>query len=189
MLTIKEMADRLGFTPGPTLVELAKRAYETAPALPSHVFDKLWFILPWLDSKYDGYDACFSGIGTPKNVKAFAFTGGDLVHFGFLAEPGIVNEESPVVCIDPGDRAQIVAPNLRAFLGLLSIAFGDVMGRHTNDHWFAFRQKSYGNEPDHLQEMERLSQIILTIPGVTRPGDPEGIVNMTADISFELSWD
>ncbi|SFD17577.1 hypothetical protein SAMN05518672_101885 [Chitinophaga sp. CF118] len=189
MLTIKEMEKRLGFTPGPTLVELAKRAYETSSALPSHAFAKLWFILPWLDAKYDGYNTCFGGSGTPKNVKAFAFTGGDLVHFGFLTAPDLENEESPIVCIDPGDHAQIVAPNLRAFLGLLSIAFGEVMGKHTNEHWFAFRQKWYGNEPDHLQEMERLSQTILTIPGVTRPSDPERIVKMTADITFELSWD
>lgn len=189
MLTIKEMKDRLTITPGSTLIELAKRSCETAPALPSHAFDKLWFNLPWLNSTYEGYNACFSGIGTPKNVKAFAFTGGDLVHFGFLTAPGLENEEAPIVCIDPGDRAQIVAPNLRAFLGLLSIAFGEVMGRHTNENWFSFRQKSYGNEPDHLLEMERLSQIILTIPGVTRPDDPESILNMLDDIPFELSWD
>jgi len=189
MLTIKEVEERLGIVPGPTLKELAKRAFETKPARPSYAFEKLWFQLPWLDPDYAGYNSCFSGIGTPKNVKAFAFTGGDLVHFGFLSAPGLINEESPIVCIDPGDRAQIVAPNLRQFLGLLSIAFGEVMGRHTNDLWFNFRKQWYGNEPDHLLDMERLSQIILSIPGVTRPSNPESIANMAANIEFELSND
>lgn len=54
---------------------------------------------------------------TPLNVRTFAHTGGDGVHFGLMVRDGAVSEESPVVVVDPNeDGYVIVGENLQEFL-------------------------------------------------------------------------
>ena len=180
-----ELEKRLGISPGTTLFELSKRAFQISPDNPSIAFDPLWFQLPLLDPDYGSYEDCFAGIGTAKNVHAFAFTGGDLCHFGFLMDENRHTDERPIVFVDPGDAAQIVAPDLRSFLGLLSIAFGEVISRqHNNDRWFSFRQEWYGDDPERLLKMATLSRELIAIPGVSSPEDPKGIANAIPSRDF-----
>jgi hypothetical protein len=185
MLTGEEIRRRIKISPGTTLMDLAKCAFIACPENPASAFDKLRFQLPWLNSDYKDYEYYFGGVNTPPNVHPFAFSGGDLVHFGFLTDEDLPTDERPIVVVDPSDYAHIVAPNLRGFLGLLLISTnGELINRYTNAIWFSLRKDS--GDVEHEREIERLSKILLTIPGVENPRDPEKISNSIPDIKFKL---
>ena len=186
----REVARRLGISPGATLTSLVALAERTSPRCPWSAFKPLWLLLPWLESEKT---AAHMRHGTPRNVAPFAETGGDLNHFGFLMDGALPTDERPIVYVEPkndDDATQIVAPNLRAFLGLVSVAFAEVVSRGASDaEWFGFRRDWYGDDAARLAEMDRLSDLLCTIPGVTRPASPSKIANAYPDQAFKLVFD
>lgn len=186
----KEIERRLGIAPGTTLTALVALAERIAPKAPADAFGELWLHLPWLDPKVSLEDLRY---GTPKNVHPFAETGGDLNHFGFLMDGALPTDERSIVYVVPKDddeATHIVAPNLRAFLGLVATAFGEVVSRDATDaDWARFRQDWYGEDPECLKEMARLSELLCTIPGVERPASPSKVANACPDKAFRLVFD
>lgn len=186
----KVVARRLGIPPGATLMNLVALAEKTSPRSPWSAFQPLWLLLPWLES-----DETAGQIrhGTPRNVAPFAETGGDLNHFGFLMDGILSTDERPIVYVEPkneDDATQIVAPNLRAFLGLVSVAFAEVVSRSATDtEWFGFRKQWYDEDVALLAQMGRLSDLLCTLPGVTRPESPSKVANAYPDQAFKLVFD
>ncbi len=182
-----ELQEKLGIEPGSTLTALVALAEELCPEAPWDAFEPLWFVLPWLKP---GVTLAQVGYATPKNVLPFAETGGDLNHFGFLMDRELPTEERPIVFVAPRmDDAStvVVAPNLRGLLSLLSISFGEVVDRHARDaEWLSFRQQSYGDDPRRLEQMQKLSERLWSIPGVERPTNPSRIANAHPALAFRL---
>lgn len=185
-----DLQGRLGVPPGPTLTALVGLAETVSPTAPWDAFELLWLSLPWLKP---GSTATDMRYGTPRNVHPFAETGGDLNHFGFLMDGDAPTDERPIVYVvpkDDDDATTIVAPNLRSFLGLVAIAFGEVVSRGATDtDWLAFRREWYGDDPARLKEMEQLSDLLCSIPGVARPGSPSKITNAYPDQVFRLVFE
>ena len=111
-------------------------------------------------------------------------------HFGFLMDAELPTDDRPIVYVDPkddDDATEIVAPNLRDFLGLVAISFAEVVSRSATDaQWFGFREEWYGDEPARLEEMRRLSDALCSIPGVDRPALPSKVANAHPDLAFRL---
>jgi hypothetical protein len=130
---------------------------------------------------------------TPRNVHPFAETGGDLNHFGFLLDGDIPTDERPIVYVAPKEDeegTEIVSPNLRALLGLIAVAFGEVVSRDATDaEWATFRRKWYGDDPARLAEMDRLSSLLGSIPGVVRPVHPASVANAHPNQAFVSECD
>ncbi len=189
-MTEQELTQRLGLAPGPTLTALVALSERIAPGAPGEAFGLLWLYLPWLAP---GGRAADLRHGTPHNVHPFAETGGDLNHFGFLMDGERPTEDRPIVSVTPKDddeATQIVAPNLRAFLGLVATAFGEVISRQGTDaDWFSFRADWYPTDDARRAEMERLSDLLCTIPGVARPASPTAVANAVPAQAFRLSFD
>ncbi len=177
----KEIEEKLGISPGPTLLALVALAEKTSPGAPWDAFAPLWLLLPWL--KPGGTAAKLKCL-TPENVHPFAESGGDCHHFGFLMDRELATDERPIVYVDPGDYGvtHVVAPNLRGFLGLVAVSFAEVVSRGATDaEWSSFRSEWYGDYPERLEEMERLSVLLCTLPGVSRPASPSKIANEAPD--------
>ncbi len=183
----RELEKKLGIAPGATLTALVDLAERASPAAPWDAFEPLWLGLPWLKA---GTSAASMRCSTPKNVHPFAETGGDLNHFGFLLDGEMPTDERPIVYVVPKDddeATEIVAPNLRAFLGLVAVAFGEVVSRAATDaEWATFRRDWYGDDPALLAEMDRLSALLCSIPGVVRPISPSRVANACPNQAFEL---
>lgn len=213
-MTRDEIERRLGLNPGGTLIELAKLAEAVRPDSPSTAFDSLWFELPWLatsapeptrlfgslkqlfgrrSSEEVFAPKWFSSMGTPVNVHPFAMTGGNSNHFGLLMDGDALIEDRPVVMVIPRAAdadTQVVAPNLREFLGLLAIAFGEVISRSaTDEEWFKFRDDWYGDDdPERIAEMRQHSDLLCErIPGVRRPTHPSRVANAHPALEFKLT--
>ncbi len=185
-----DLEKQLGMPPGETLSALASLAEQIVPDAPWNAFEPLWLVLPWLAP---GGSAEAMRCSTPVNVHPFAETGGDLHHLGFLMDGDRPTDERPVVFVDPKDSdeaTEIVAPNLREFLGLIAIAFAEVVSRRATDaEWLAVRHEWYGDDPVRLAEMERLSNLLCTIPGVVRPASPSKVANACVNQEFTLVED
>ncbi len=187
----KDIEQRLGILPGETMKALVALAERISPKSPGWAFDSLWFAMPWLEQGQSG------GQGTPHNVHPFASTGGNLNHFGFLMDNDLPTDERPIVRVVPkgGDEeTEIIAPNLREFLGLIAIAFGEVGSRSASDEeWFGFRDAWYGeqeaDDPERLAEMAHLSDALCTIPGVKRPQSPSKVARSCANQRFTINFD
>lgn len=186
----KDIQKKLGIPPGATLTALVALAEKVSPAAPDEAFDLLWLSLPWLRPAGSVDDVRH---GTPKNVHPFAETGGDLHHFGFLMDGDVPTDDRPIVYVDPkddDDATQIVAASLRDFLGLVAVAFAEVVSRSATDaDWLGFREEWYGDDPARLKEMARLSDLLCTIPGVERPVSPSKVANAYPDQVFKLVFD
>lgn len=79
---------------------------------------------------------------TPLNVRTFAATGGDGVHFSLMIRDGVLSDDSPVVLTVPemgNDGHAIVGENLREFLHF---------GYHTG--YFCFERLIYESDPSQL---------------------------------------
>lgn len=126
---------------------------------------------------------------TPLNVHPFAVTGGNLRHFGFSMADDLPTDERPIVAVYPkDDSVHVVAPNLRAFLGLIAVAHGEAVERSATDEtWLGARADTYGDDPERLAEMLRLSDALCTIPGVSRPARPASVATAAPDQQFELA--
>ena len=102
-------------------------------------------------------------------------------------------EERPIVTVEPkndDDATEIVAPNLREFLGLVSVAFAEVVSRGASDaDWSGFRNKWYGDDATRLVRMAHLSDLLRTIPGVVEPQNPSQVANAYPDQAFQLVFD
>ncbi len=189
-MNARELKKKLGMDPGATLIALVDLAERVSPSAPWDAFAPLWLHLPWLEK---GKRADEMRHLTPKNVHPFAETGGDLNHFGFLLDRDVPTDERPIVYVVPKDDDEattIVAPNLRAFLGLVAVADGEVISRSATDaDWATFRRKSYGDDAATLAEMDRLSTLLCSIPGVERPASPSRVANAYPNQAFELYED
>lgn len=189
-MNAQQLEKRLGMALGATLTALVDLAEQVSPSAPWDAFAPLWLRLPWLDEKTRASEM---RCATPRNVHPFAETGGDLNHFGFLLDGDVPTDERPIVYVAPKDdveATEIVAPNLRAFLGLIAVAFGEVVSRSaTNAEWAAFRREWYGDDPTRLSEMDRLSTLLCSIPGVARPTSPWTVANAYPNQAFELPED
>jgi hypothetical protein len=144
---------------GETFTALIQLAAEIRPDDPPNAFDPLWFRL--LDPEH--LDIEEQNRFAPPNVGLFAWTGGDGNCFGFLLDdPSPAVDERRIVKLYPMDDAssyEVVAPNLPELLGLLAVAFGEVVTRKaTDEEWRQFRVEWYGSEPDLLSEMDALSK-------------------------------
>jgi|GEM_PF-4828144 len=183
----KDIRKKLGISPGSTLTALVALAETVSPKAPWDAFAPLWLSLPWLKPGAPADEMWFA---TPKNVRPFAATGGEWDHFGFLMDGDLPTDERPIVYVDPtddDDRTQIVAPSLRDLLGLIAISFGDVVSRSATDaEWFGFRTEWYGKKPAVLKEMERLSNLLCSLPGVVRPASPSKVANAYPDQTFRI---
>lgn len=187
-----ELERKLSIPPGKTLIALVKLAQEISPQAPEVALAPLWFEMPWLKSNWDSVEGlCYR---TPHNVLPFGETGGDLNHFGFLMDdPRLPTDERPVVMVVPkndDEATQVVAKNLRDFLSLLTVGFGDILSRQLKDkEWFAVRKEWYGDDPDRLAEMERLSELLTTIDGVQKPKKPRKLAKAAKNKTFVLPED
>lgn len=183
----QEIQRKLGIPPGETLAKLVALAEKVSPKAPWDSFELLSLSLSWLKP---GASAREMRHGTPRNVHPFAETGGDLHHFGFLMDGDLSTDQRPIVSVDPkddDDATQIVAPSLRDFLGLVATSFAEVVSRRaTDDDWVQFRKQWYGDDPTRLREMEHLSNLLCSIPGVVRPSSPSKVANSYPDQSFRL---
>lgn len=186
----KEIQKKLGIPPGSTLTALIALAEKVSPKAPWDAFELLWLSLPWLKPAATADEMRY---GTPKSVHPFAETGGDLHHFGFLMDRDLPTDERPIVYVDPkddDDTTQIVAPTLRDFLGLVAVSFAEVVSRGATDaEWLGFRKQWYGDDPARLKEMERLSNLLCSIPGVVRPASPSKVANAYPDQPFRLVYE
>jgi hypothetical protein len=187
-----ELERKLSIPPGRTLTALVALAKEIDPETPETAFAPLWFEMHWLKPTWDSIEGLCCR--TPENVLPFAETGGDLNHFGFLMDdPKLATDERPIVMVVPKDddeATQVVASNLRDFLSLLTVGFGDIVSRQLEDkEWFAVREEWYGDDPDRLAEMKRLSDHLATIDGVQKPGKPRELANAARNRKFVLPDD
>jgi len=186
----KQIERKLGIPPGSTLAALVALAEQVRPEAPWAAFKPLWLALPWLEP---GATVEQMRYGTPRNVHPFAETGGDLHHLGFLMDRDLPTDERPIVYVNPKDEddaTQIVASNLRDFLGLVAISFAEVVSRGATDaDWWGFRDQWYADEPARLQEMEYLSDRLRSIPGVVRPASPSRVANAYPDQPFRLNFE
>jgi len=118
---------------------------------------------------------------------------GESNHFGFLLDGDRTTDERPIVLVVPrGDleSTEVVAPNLRAFLGLVAVADRECVSRGATDaEWAAFRRESYGDDAARLAEMDRLSTLLCTIPGVVRPTSPSSVALAHTTYTFERDED
>ena len=71
----RELEKKLGMDPGRTLTALVALAYEELPESPGGAFGELCLGLPWLEQRAQWTGRC---LATPKNVYAFAKTGGTM---------------------------------------------------------------------------------------------------------------
>ena len=185
-MNARELEEKLGMIPGGTLTAFVALAEHVLPSAPWDAFELLWLRIPWLE---EGTYAVAMRCSTPKNVHPFVETGGDLNHFGFLLDGDMPTDERPIVYVAPKDddeATEIVAPNLRAFLGLVAVAFGEVVSRGaTDEEWATFRREWYGDDPARLAEMDRLSELLCSIPGVVRPTNPASVANAYPNQAFE----
>lgn len=55
-----------------------------------------------------------------------------------------------------------------------------------NAEWHAYREEWDGDDPDRLEEMNRLSDLLCTIEGVARPASPSAVANAHPNQRFEL---
>jgi len=175
----------LGEPLGETLLALIDLATKLRPEDPPNAFAALWLRL--LDRQDLELEA--RGRVAPPDVTLFAWTGGDGNCFGFLMDGHASSvDERPVVKIYPMDDAasyEVVASNLRDFLGLVAVAFAEVVTRRATDQdWMRFRAEWYGDKPALLAQMRRLSEHLLTIPGVKVPGSPSAVANAFPNRSF-----
>lgn len=186
-MNARQLKKKLGMEPGTTLTKLVELAEEVSPSEPSNAFAPLWLRLPWLEK---GTSIDEMRHLTPRNVHPFAETGGDLNHFGFLLDGDVPTDERPIVYVmpkDDDDATTIVAPNLRAFLGLVAVAFGEVISRRATDaEWRGARREWYGDDAATLAIMEELSARLCSIPGVERPASPARVANAYPNQAFEL---
>jgi hypothetical protein len=99
----------------------------------------------------DSWDDMRYGHCTPLNVRTFAHTGGDGVHFSLMLLDGGITPESPVVVTRPaafGEQNLVVGSNLYEFLSFgclrgffamqtLSIDAPEIVQRFIDAHWHA----------------------------------------------------
>jgi hypothetical protein len=207
----QEIERILGLTPGPTLLALAELAKKLRRKSPSAAFEVLSFVLPWLKTESertadrllteevlkglpDWHRRSLLGVylGTPYNVLPFAHTGGNTDHFGFLIEREKPVEDLAIVRVlpsEPDEATQIVAPNLRDFLGLLAISSGFAISREaTDEEWFLFRKEWFGDDPKRIAEMEAVSNALCdNVPGVRRPSRPSQVATAFPATRFMLT--
>ena len=127
--------------------ELLSFAEQLPPGL--NQFEDIGLILESEPSLWD-YDS------TPKNSVTFATTGGDGVHFNFLAIDGKWSEQSPVIMTVPmnfGEENLVIGDSLEDFLSL-GIDYG----------YFGLEQLSYDKEGtiakiEAIRESERSPEL------------------------------
>ncbi|MFT3776212.1 MAG: hypothetical protein QM820_63520 [Minicystis sp.] len=126
---------RLALPLGPTLRAFVEMAYRAHPEAPSEAFAHSLVYLPWIDPVGPAAEAIRAPGMTPRDVRPFAETGGDLTHFGFLLDGSSAPaDERPIVMIiKDSPAASIVAPNLASFLGLLTSFLAEDIDRKRND--------------------------------------------------------
>jgi hypothetical protein len=96
------------------LWKLAEREAQNWNTPAAFVFDPIGLLLQW-PLKYGGYQT------SPANSRMFAETGGDGVHFSFLATDDRIDEHTPIVMTVPcnlGIPNVVVGENLLDFLHL-----------------------------------------------------------------------
>jgi hypothetical protein len=175
----------LGESLGDTLLALIELAAQLRPEDPPNAFAALWLrLLDEQDLELEARDRL-----APPGVSLFAWTGGDGNCFGFLMDGHASSvDERPVVRICPMDGAssyEVVASNLRDFLGLVAFAFAEVVTRNATDReWANFRTEWYGHKPAILAAMSELSKHLVSIPGVTIPASPSSVANAFPNRSF-----
>ena len=203
----KEIESRLGTAPGATLIALAELATRVKREERAKAFDDLSFDLPWLTGKATrafwegrslpgstgwGVRAMFGQyLGTPKNVHPFAGVG-LAAHLGFLMDADLPTEERPIVIVRPerpDEATEVIAPNLREFLGLLAISMGWAISRKATDaEHFVLRKELFGDNPERMNRMEVISNLLCKdIPGVHRPTHPSKVANAHPPVTFTLS--
>nr|HEX4314921.1 hypothetical protein [Kofleriaceae bacterium] len=187
-MTTTDLEARLGMPLGRTLTAVVELAKTLRPRAPWDSFAPLWFRMPWLRR---GHTAAALRHSTPANVHPFAESGGDLVHFGFLRDDDRAPTDNlPIVVVRPkedDEHTEIVAPDLRAFLGLLAIADGDTIARDLSDaEWAAARTAMCGDDRARRAEMDRLGDLLCGLPGVARPKRPSRVARACPAQRFQL---
>lgn len=194
MLPVRTLAQQLGMPLGKTLEALARSASEVAPDAPSEAFAALWLILPWLEKGERAASIPPSDLRVKPYVHPFAKTGGDLGWFGFLVDEDDLEsakaDDLPVVFVRPSEEeehTEVVAPDLASFLGLVATAYADIASRDLTDaEWKKARQQDYADDPERLAEMDRLADVLCTIPSVARPESPARVAKAAKNRRFVL---
>jgi hypothetical protein len=85
--------------------------------------------------------------------------------------------------------AQIVAPNLRELLGLLTLSPAFAISREaTDEEWFLSRKEWFGDDPKLIAEMEAISNALCdNVPGVRRPSRPSQVTAACPVTRFTLT--
>lgn len=183
-LSAQEIQKVLGIEPGTVLPELVRLAFKSNPAAPALAFEDLWFILPWLGGKTSIEE--LRAMGTPTDVLPFATTGGDFGQYGFLMDGDIPTDKRPIVFVMPNDESvtDIIAPDIRAFLGLIASGPVDRILRAWSDDDWVTQAKEFGGQ-GLLGSRRRLAGILCSIPGVSRPSSPSSLTRAVPSRPFK----
>jgi hypothetical protein len=177
---------RLGLPLGPTLTELVRLCFRTAPADPAGAFWRLHLYLDWIHpGSTETADAALRiPRMTPAEVMPFGASATDLQHYGFLMrDPALPTEQRPIVYVSKGAPAEVIAADLRSFLGLVAYAGAADMRRHFSDpDWAARRTAMLDPHRGGGASAQKLSELLLSVPGVSLPSSPSAVVQASPNL-------
>jgi hypothetical protein len=186
-LSSDEIHRRLGVVPGPLLKAWVAEAERLRPEEPEDAFELLWMHLPWIAP---GGSADDLRNETPDDVIPFVESSGDLIHFGFLNDDtcdGRDSDSRPIVRVEPGDLAEIVAADLAAFLGVVSKADADIIARASTDRdWRSTRAQAIEASPEDERTLSELERCLLSLPGVSAPASLRAVTKAAKNRRFHL---
>ena len=109
---------------------------------------------------------------TPDDTLPLIETGADLHHAVLLRKDrALPLDRCPVVFVAEGE-CTVVAPDLAAYLGLVSIAGAEAVTSKSDEAWRADREAWLEAQPDFAAQSEAL----LSLPGVHLPSSPTAVV-------------
>jgi hypothetical protein len=180
---LPHLESKLGVPLGDTLRALIEVAYAREPERPQEAFRPLSLLLDWIGPDATTPDALRVDEMTPRDVLPFASTGTDQHHMGFLMrDPSLATDARPVVFIAQDvPSAHVVAPNLRAFLGLVAYGGASWVRRDSLDsEWKKVRAALLaGGEAGHA------AAALVKVPGVSLPASPARVTRMAPDCRFD----
>lgn len=159
-LDVAALEAALGAPLGPLLTELSRLACRLAPFEPWSAFEALGMRLVYLVKDFEREDA----LGDPENMVVFLETGVELHAAAFVDDGTALPLDQRPVCLLRDGTADVVAPNLAAFLGLAAVA--GVEAIHPDREMADFLAEGEQVRRDQ-EEVAELSKEICRLPGVT----------------------
>ncbi len=190
------LESRLTLSFGKTLTALVRLAHELNPKAPHQAFWNLDLQLPWIAIR-GGSAAKLRVPGlTPRNVLPFA-TDGDKqprTHYGFLDDGSkSAADARPVVRVrKEWPPAEVVAPDLPTFLGLVAYAGALNIARASGPEAWKKARELYLEEDGEVdyprrRGFEKAGERLCTLPGVKFPAKPwkVGMATLNAELLYD----